>query len=87
MDDLAMDMGIPAWLIIGGKMSNTDEPLIYTTKGNLPIKDLNYSHSWEDADTYMKFIETYTLDGEVVKQSAHVFMKQGQQLNSELEKI
>ena len=43
-------------------MQNTNEPLIYTIKGNLPIKDLVYSHSWENTDSYIKFIETYTLD-------------------------
>jgi len=68
-------------------MQNTNEPLIYTIKGNLPIKDLVYSHSWENTDSYIKFIETYTLDDEIVKQSAHVYIKQGHQLNSELEKI
>ena len=55
------------------------EPLIWTTKGNLPIASLGYSHAWEDAPEYLKFSETYTLDGEVVKQSAHVYVKQGAQ--------
>ena len=59
------------------------EPLIYTTKGNLLISDLEYSHKWEDTDTYTKFIETYTLNGEVVKQSAHVLMKHGSGLGVE----
>lgn len=54
-----------------------DTPLIWTSKGNLPLSDLVYSHAWEDADEYMKFSETYTLDGEVVKQSAHVYAKRG----------
>ena len=26
----------------------TEEPLIYTSKGNLPIKDLEYRHYWQD---------------------------------------
>lgn len=47
-----------------------DEPLIYTTKGNLPIASLEYSHKWEDLETCIKFSETYTFEGEVVKQSA-----------------
>lgn len=55
----------------------TDQPLIWTTKGNLPIASLQYSHAWEETTEYLKFSETYTLDGEVVKQSAHVYVKQG----------
>ena len=26
----------------------SEEPLIYTTKGNVPISSLNYKHYWED---------------------------------------
>ena len=51
------------------------EPLIYTTKGNLPITSLAYSTAWEDTDDYTKLTETYTLKGEVVRQSAHVMAK------------
>ena len=54
-----------------------DEPLIYTSKGNLPIASLEYSNSWEDAEQYVKFIETYKLGDEIVKQSAHVMAKRG----------
>ena len=55
----------------------TEVPLIYTTKGNLPIDTLEYSHAWEETPDYVKFIEMYRLDGEVVKQSAHVLMRHG----------
>lgn len=48
------------------------EPLIYTAKGNLPIADLSYSTRWERTEDFIKFVETYRLDGEVVKESAHV---------------
>jgi hypothetical protein len=51
------------------------EPLIYTTKGNLPVNSLTYSHRWEDTPDYTKFIETYTFDGEVVRESVHVMGK------------
>lgn len=64
-----------------------DIPLIYTTKGNLPTSSLEYSHKWEDLESCIKFSETYTLNGEVVKQAAHVLMKQGQQTGIEMEKI
>lgn len=59
------------------------EPLIWTTKGNLPIASLEYSHAWEDQPEYLKFSETYRLDGEIVKQSAHVYVKQGVQAQPE----
>lgn len=51
------------------------EPLIYTTKGNLPIAQLAYSHRWEDTPDYIKFIETYKLADEVVRESVHVMGK------------
>lgn len=53
------------------------EPLIFTTKGNLPIASLDYSHAWDDRPDAMVFTETYTLDGEVVKKSVHVYSKRG----------
>lgn len=59
-----------------------DEPLIYTTKGNLPEKDLEYSKSWEFLDDTIKFSETYKLNGEIVKQSAHVFVLRGHELGA-----
>lgn len=54
-----------------------DTPLIWTSKGNLPTSSLQYATRWEDAPTYTKFVETYTLDGEVVRESAHVLAKRG----------
>lgn len=63
----------------------TDEiPLIFTSKGNLPVDSLKYETAWEEAPTengeipiYTKFIETYLLDGEIVRQSAHVLHRGG----------
>lgn len=55
----------------------TDTPLIHTIKGNLPIADLQYETRWEVTDDYTKLIETYSLNGEVVRQSAHVLAKRG----------
>lgn len=54
-----------------------DEPLIYTARGNLPIAALEYRTRWEDEPDYIKFVETYMLDGEVVRESAHVYAKRG----------
>ena len=53
------------------------EPLIYTTRGNLPVSSLVYATRWEDAPEYVKFVETYSLDGEIVRESAHVLSKRG----------
>ena len=53
------------------------EPLIHTSRGNLPVASLEYATRWEDAQDYIKFVETYKLDGEVVRESAHVYAKRG----------
>jgi hypothetical protein len=52
-------------------------PMIYTTKGNLPISDLAYATRWEVTDDYTKLVETYSLGDEVVRESAHVLTKRG----------
>lgn len=55
-----------------------DEPLIWTSKGNLPISTLTYQTAWDVQPSYIKFVERY-LDatGEVVKESAHVYDRLG----------
>lgn len=54
------------------------EPLIWTSKGNLPISSLAYEPSWDIVPgQYIKFVERYRLDGEVVKESAHVYDLRG----------
>lgn len=59
------------------EQSVCSEPLIYTSKGNLPVASLEYRAEWDDQPDYVKLTETYTLAGEVVKQSAHVMGKRG----------
>ncbi len=54
-----------------------DEPLIYTSKGNLPISSLTYKHEWFEDDAAITFAEEYRLDGELVKRSAHSRLKKG----------
>lgn len=54
-----------------------DTPLIYTARGNLPISDLEYSTRWELTEDYVKLVEVYRLDGEVVRESAHVCSLRG----------
>jgi len=55
----------------------TEEPLIYTSKGNLKISELEYNTNWIVNDDYIQFVERYYLDDEIVKESAHVYDKRG----------
>lgn len=55
----------------------TDEPLIYTSKGNLPIKDLEYKHYRQDVPGSVVFVEEYFLNSESVKRSVHVLPLKG----------
>lgn len=55
----------------------TDVPLIHTTKGNLPIDDLEYTHYWLEDDAAITFVEEYRLAGEIVKRNAHARLKKG----------
>lgn len=55
----------------------TEAPLIYTTRGNVPIADLTYATRWEVTGDYTKLIETYHLGGELVRESAHVLAHTG----------
>lgn len=55
-----------------------DEPLIYTSKGNVPIASLTYETAWEVNDAFIKFVERYRdATGEVVKEGAHVYDRRG----------
>ena len=56
----------------------SDVPLIYTSKGNLPLESLKVSVEWQETDDYIACIETYKdSTGEVVKQSPHIRLKRG----------
>ena len=51
-----------------------DEPLIYTIRGNLPIASLKLETEWVLDNAFIKFIERYRdSEGEVVRESAHVY--------------
>ena len=54
-----------------------DEPLIWTSKGNLPISSLKYETYWHDMPETLKFVERYSLGDEIVRESAHIFVKRG----------
>lgn len=59
------------------------EPLIWTSKGNLPVSTLTYKTEWEFEQTddgllkSVRFIESYFQGSECVKRSVAVFDNQG----------
>jgi hypothetical protein len=55
------------------------EPLIYTTKGNLPVSRLVHQVAWEFAPdgSYSVCKPAYYLDGELVRQDVHVWVRDG----------
>jgi hypothetical protein len=55
----------------------TDEPLIYTTKGNIPMAGLTHDVSWRVSDTVIVCVERYYLGDEMVKESSHVHVLVG----------
>jgi hypothetical protein len=59
------------------------QPLIWTSKGNLPLSALTYETVWEDHPDHVKFVERHRLDGEVVKESCHVYNRAGLVLGAE----
>lgn len=54
--------------------STAETPLIWTSKGNLPVEVLQYTPRWEVTAEYVKFVEVYTLDGEIVRENAHAYI-------------
>lgn len=58
-------------------MSSPDEPLIWTTKGNIPIASLRYEHSWNITDDEISFVERYLQGDEEVKKNVHVLKTKG----------
>lgn len=53
------------------------EPLIWTTKGNIPLASVKQEVEWRVMPDQVIFIERYTLDGEIVKESSHVRILSG----------
>jgi hypothetical protein len=54
----------------------SDQPLIWTIKGNLPLDSLRYEHQWEDTPDETTFSERwFTQDGELVKNNCHKLAK------------
>jgi hypothetical protein len=52
-------------------------PLIYTSKGNVPVDSLRYEHKWEDNDRYIALHEFWFDGDEIVKNSTHMLAKSG----------
>jgi len=55
----------------------SDVPLIWTSHGNMLVSLLDYRTEWDFQPTYIKLTESYFLGDELVRQSAHVYDKQG----------
>ena len=51
-------------------------PLVWTTKGNLPVDTLEYKYGWEEDTEKTVFFEEYHLKGELVKRTVHIRAKQ-----------
>jgi glucan biosynthesis protein len=59
-------------------MSNSEVPLVYTSKGNVPESTLKYQHQWIKNDEFIQFLEYWTDEtGEVVKNNVHVYALKG----------
>ena len=65
----------------------TDEPLIWTSRGNLPISSLTYRHEWINNENETTLVEEYRLGDEIVKRSVHVYLKKGVSAQSAIGKI
>lgn len=51
------------------------EPLIYTTKGNIPCKDLRLNPVWEETPDYTKVTVEHFLGDELVRADVYVMSK------------
>ena len=55
-----------------------DEPLIWTSKGNVPIAELEYTKEWQDNEDFIIFAEAWRdSTGTVVKNNVHMYSKKG----------
>jgi len=53
------------------------EPLLWTSKGNLPIASLQHRPHWEDSADATVLVDEYFLGEESVHRSVHVLSKRG----------
>ena len=66
-------------------MKTFDQPMIWTSRGNVPLSDVEQEIEWRVSNDQVVFIERYRLDGEVVKESTHVKILTGLSLFGEAE--
>ena len=52
-----------------------EEPLIWTSKGNLPVALLEHRCQWSFSDKEIVFVEEYWLGNECVKRAPNIFLK------------
>ena len=65
-----------------------EEPLIFTTKGNIPISGLQWQDGWEFSANGITYWSEYTLDSEVVRRDvARYQLPEGSQLSIEQSNI
>ena len=57
--------------------ATNETPLIWTSKGNVPIDSLRYEHEWREDDQYIFFLERWFDGEELVKNNTHGYVKQG----------
>lgn len=64
------------------------EPLIYTNRGNLPLRELVYSTHWEFSPESIVFIEEHRdQDGEIVRRAVHVHMLSPLEFKTEMAEV
>lgn len=56
---------------------STDVPVIWTSKGNLPIADCEQYVQWIVTDESITFVLSVKHRGEEVKREVHIYMKHG----------
>ena len=61
----------------------TDIPLIWTTKGNVPLASLRHEVEWKVLPDQVQFFERYYQGDELVKESAHVKILTGVSMSGE----
>lgn len=57
------------------KPSENEVPLIWTSKGNLPISDMEHKYGWEEDDEKHVFWQEYWYKGELVSRQVNVKSK------------
>jgi hypothetical protein len=59
-------------------MMDSETPLIYTTRGNLPESDLTERTVWIDGPDETILNVEHWLDGECVKRAVHIYKRRGE---------